>query len=142
MDRSMTPWHPIADLSELLDQAISRFGNGDGWNPRIDVVKKNGELLLRADLPGVKPDEIKVEVEDGVLTVSGEHDEKTEKKTERYLRRERSYGSFSRSMALPEGVESDDIKATTDKGVLELRIPISTPKEKPAKTVKVESKAA
>lgn len=101
MERSMTPWHPIADLSELLDQAISRFGNGDGWNPRIDVVKKNGELVLRADLPGVKPDEIKVEVEARVLTVSGEHEEKAEEKKENYLRRERRYGSFSRSMALP-----------------------------------------
>lgn len=58
MERSLTRWHPIADLSELLDQAITRFGDGDGWNPRIDVLKKEGELVLRADLPGVKPDEI------------------------------------------------------------------------------------
>lgn len=142
MERSLTRWHPIADLSELLDQAITRFGDGDGWNPRIDVVKKEGELVLRADLPGVKPDEIKVEVEDGVLTVSGEHEEKTEEKEDRYLRRERRYGSFSRSMALPEGVKSDDIEASTVDGVLELKIPVPTPKEKPAKTVKVESKTA
>jgi Hsp20/alpha crystallin family len=100
MESTITRWHPIADLSELLDQALTRFGDGYAWNPRIDVVKK-----------------------------------------ERYLRRERRYGSFSRSMALPEGVKSDDIEATTSDGVLELRIPIPAPKEKPAKTVKVEPKS-
>jgi HSP20 family protein len=141
MESTITRRHPIADLSELLDQALTRFGDGSGWNPRIDVVKKEGELVLRADLPGVKPDQIKVEVEDGVLTVSGEHEEKTEEKKERYLRRERRYGSFSRSMALPEGVKSDDIEATTSDGVLEVRIPLPDPKEKPTKTVKVEPKS-
>jgi HSP20 family protein len=141
MESTITRWHPIADLSELLDQALTRFGDDYGWNPRIDVVKKEGELVLRADLPGVKPDQIKVEVEDGVLTVSGEHEEKTEEKKERYLRRERRYGSFSRSIALPEGVKSDDIEATSSDGVLELRIPIPAPREKPAKTVKVEPKS-
>jgi HSP20 family protein len=141
MESTITRWHPIADLSELVDQALSRLGDGNGWNPRIDVVKREGELILRADLPGVKPDEIKVEVEDGVLTVTGEHEQKTEEKKERYLRRERRWGSFSRSMALPEGVKSDDIEATTTDGVLELRIPVPAPKEKPAKTVKVEPKS-
>lgn len=146
MERSMTRWHPLSDLSELLDQALSRLGDGDGWNPRFDVVKKEGALVLRADLPGVKPDEIKVEVEDGVLTVSGEHEEKTEEKTEekkdRYLRRERRYGSFSRSIPLPEGVTADEIEATTGDGVLEVKIPVPAAKEKPTKTVKVEVKSA
>jgi hypothetical protein len=65
MESTITRWHPIADLSELIDQALTRLGDGNGWNPRIDVVKKEGELVLRADLPGVKPDEVEVEVEDG-----------------------------------------------------------------------------
>lgn len=142
MERAMTRWHPISDLNELFDQALSRLGDGYGWNPRIDVVKKEGELVMRADLPGVKPEEIKVEVEDGILTVSGEHEQKTEEKDERYLRRERRFGSFSRSMSLPEGVKADDVEASTVDGVLELRIPLPTPKEKPAKTVKVQSKSA
>jgi HSP20 family protein len=142
MERFLTRRHPIADLSELLDQAMLRLGDGEGWNPRIDVVKKEDQLVLKADLPGVKPDEIKVEVEGGVLTVSGEHEETSEETKERYLRRERHCGSFSRSMALPEGVNADDIKANTVDGVLELRIPIPTPEEKPTKAVKVESKTA
>ena len=142
MDTSLTRWHPFSDLSELLDQALSHLGDGDGWNPRFDVVKKEGELVLRADLPGVKPDEIKAEVEDGVLTVSGEHEEKTEEKKERYLRRERRFGTFSRSIPLPEGVTADEIEATTGDGVLELKIPVPTAKEKPTKTVMVGVKNA
>ncbi len=134
-------WHPLADLSELRERLDQIFaGNGESWNPRIDVVKKEGEIVLKADLPGVKPEEIDVEVEDGVLTVSGEHEEKTEEKEERYLRRERRYGSFSRSMALPEGVKAEDIEANTVDGVLELRIPMPKPAEKPKQTVKVHPK--
>lgn len=141
MESAVTRWHPITELGELFDQALSRLGNGNGWNnPRIDVVKKEGEIVLRADLPGVKPDEIEVEVEDGVLTVSGEHEEKTEEKEEHYLRRERRYGSFSRSMTLPDAVNADDIEATTTDGVLELRLPVQAPKEKATRTIKVGSK--
>jgi HSP20 family protein len=101
---------------------------------------REGEMVVKADLPGVKPDEINVELEEGVLTVSGEHEEKTEEKGERFLRRERRYGSFSRSMALPAGVDPDAIEANTTDGVLELRVPLLKPEEKPTKTIKVESK--
>lgn len=141
MASAMTRWRPIADLSELrerLDQALGT--NGESWNPRIDVVKKEGEIVLKADLPGVKPDEIEVEVEDGVLTVSGEHEEESEEKEERYLRRERRFGSFSRSMVLPEGVTAGDIEANTTDGVLELTIPMPKPERKPTETVKVRPK--
>lgn len=141
MANTITRWRPFADLGDLrewLDQAFA--GDAETWNPRIDVVKREGEMRLKADLPGVKPDEIKVEVEDGVLTVSGEHEEKSEEKKEHYLRRERRYGSFSRSMALPEGVKAEDIQANTSDGVLELTIPLPKPEEKPSKTVKVHPK--
>jgi len=141
MASAMARWRPIADLSELRERLDQAFGtNGESWNPRIDVVKKEGEIVLKADLPGVKPDEIEVEVEDGVLTVSGEHEEQSEEKEERYLRRERRFGSFSRSMALPEGVTAGDIEATTTDGVLELTIPLPKPERKPTETVKVQPK--
>lgn len=142
MPTSMTRRRPLGELSELRDWFEQAFADGEGWNPRIDVVKKDGELLMKADLPGVKPEEIEVEVEDGVLTVSGEHEEKSEEKEERYLRRERRYGSFSRSMTLPEGVKADDIEAGTTDGVLELRIPLPTSEEKPARKVKVHPRKA
>jgi HSP20 family molecular chaperone IbpA len=74
------------------------------WTPEIDVVRDNGNLIVRADVPGIKPEEVTIEIEDDILTVSGEHEERTEHKDEHYLRRERRYGSFCRSMALPAGL--------------------------------------
>jgi HSP20 family protein len=81
-------------------------------------------LTLRADVPGIAPEDIKITVEDGVLTVSGEHEERAEKEEEGYLRRERRYGSFRRSMVLPPEADAGQIKATTKNGVVEVTIPI------------------
>ena len=84
--------------------------------------------MVRADIPGIKPEEVKIEVEDDILTVSGQHEERKEEKDENdYLRRERRYGSFVRSLALPAGVEAKKIKAKTHDGVVEVTIPL--PKE-------------
>lgn len=143
MATQMARWRPISDLGDLwerFDQALAGFGDGGGWSPRIDVVKRESEIIVRADVPGVKPEEIDVEVEDGILTLSGEHEEKIEEKEERYLRRERRYGSFSRSMTLPEGVKADDIEATSTDGVLELRVPLPKPEQKPKRTVKIKTR--
>lgn len=82
---------------------------------------------------------MKIEVEDKVLTVSGEHREETEEKKEHYMRRERRYGSFSRSMVLPEGVTAEDVEATTEDGVLEVTIPV--PKAAEKQQVEVKSKS-
>jgi HSP20 family protein len=104
---------------------LDRLARPDGgWAPAIDVVRDNGNLVLRADVPGIKPEEIKVEVEDGVLTVSGEHEQSDETKDADYVRRERSYGSFSRSLVLPSGVDAGAIKATTRDGVVEVTVPL------------------
>ena len=106
------------------------------WAPAIDVVRDNGNLVIRADVPGMKPEEVKIEVADDILTVSGEHEERKEEKgKDNYLRRERRYGSFSRSMALPPGVEAKKIKAKTHDGVVEVTIPL--PKEAKKETVKI-----
>lgn len=102
------------------------------------MVKHNGDLVLRADLPGVKPDEVKIEVEGDVLTVSGEHREEKEEKDDHYMRRERRYGSFTRSMVLPHGVKADDIEAKSEDGVLEVKIPM--PKEEERQTIEVKTK--
>jgi HSP20 family protein len=124
----LTRWEPFADFGDLrsrLDQMSDRLARREGgWAPAIDVVRNDGNLVLRADVPGIKPDEIKVEVEDGVLTVSGEHEQSRETKEADYVRRERSYGSFSRSLVLPSGVDARAIKATTKDGVVEVTIPL------------------
>lgn len=143
MPGTLTRWEPFAELGELrgrLDRLFDELWDGGlapasgerTYTPAIDVSHENGNLVLRADVPGIKPDEVKIELEDGVLTVSGEHKEEHEEKGKHYLRRERRYGSFCRSIALPEGVRAEDIKATTQDGVLEVTVglPQAAKKEK------------
>jgi HSP20 family protein len=128
MAGALTRWEPFADLGELrtrFDRMVDQLARPDGkWVPAVDVVRDDGRLVLRADVPGIKPDEVKIEVEDGILTVSGEHEASGEEKNANYVRRERSYGSFSRSLALPAGVDAGAIKATTKDGVVEVTIPL------------------
>ncbi len=107
-------------------------------DPSVDVIRKDGSVVLRADLPGIKPEDVKVTVEDDVLTVSGEHSEESETEEDEYMRRERRFGSFSRSMSLPPGVKAEDIDSTTKDGVLEVTIPF--PKSEEKKAVEIETK--
>ncbi len=145
MTTELTEWRPFSDFAELrhrLDQAFRDLSDGaqHGWTPSVDLVRRDDALVLRADIPGIKPEDVEIEVEDNVLTVSGEHREETEEKKEHYMRRERRIGSFSRSMILPEGVTADDVEATTEEGVLEVTIP--APKAAEKQQVKVKLKSA
>ncbi len=129
MPGTLTRWDPFAEMAELrgrFDRLLEDFGTSRAraWTPAVDVVRADDNLVLRADMPGIKPEEIKIEIREGYLTVSGEHEETTEEKEKEYVRRERRYGSFSRSMPLPDGVEAKKIKATTHDGVLEVTIPL------------------
>jgi HSP20 family protein len=135
MPGTVTRWEPFAELGELrtrMDRMFDELWEGQGragvaprsWSPAIDVVHENGNLVLRADVPGIKPDEVKIEVQDDILTVSGSHEEKKEEKDKRFLRRERRFGSFARSMTLPTGVDPKQIKAKTHDGVVEVTIPL------------------
>jgi HSP20 family protein len=140
MPGTLTRWYPFAELGELrsrFDRMFEEFSDGRErtWTPAIDVVRENGNIVVHADIPGIKPEEVKIEVEDDILTVSGEHEEHKEQKDTNYVRRERRYGSFSRSMALPPGVEAKNIKATTHDGVVEVTIPL--PKEATKETVTI-----
>jgi HSP20 family protein len=115
-------------------------GRERGWMPAIDVERNNGNLVVRTDVPGIKADEVKIEIEDDILTVSGEHEERSREKDKHFLRRERRYGSFSRSLALPVGVDAKKIKATTRDGVVEVTIPL--PQEPEKKKVEIKPTAA
>ena len=135
MPSTLTRWDPFAEFVELrsrferlLEEVEPR---GRAWTPAIDVVRDNGHLVLRADIPGIKPEEVAIEVDEGVLTVSGKHEEATEDTGEHYVRRERRYGSFMRRLALPEGVDPKKIKASTKDGVLEVTIPLPKEAAKP-----------
>src|SRR5581483_3230831 len=144
MATTLTRWDPFADLADLrerLDRAFGEIADGDrAWAPRIDLVREKDRMVLRADLPGIKPEEVEITVEDGILHVSGKHEESKEEKAKHYLRRERRYGSFSRSLALPDGVDPERIEAGFSDGVLEVTIPV--PSEKGARKVQIKPRGA
>ena len=94
------------------------------WVPQIEVHQNNGQLLVRADLPGLTKEDVNVELTDDMLTISGERKEEKEEKREGYYRSERSYGSFYRELPLPEGAKTEDAAATFRNGVLEITIPV------------------
>ena len=104
--------------------------------------EKDGRLVTKVDLPGVKKEDVKVEVTDGHLSISGERRSEAEEKKDQYYRLERHYGSFSRTVPLPDGVKLDDVKATFADGVLEVSVPLPTRPDSKVRKVEIEGKAA
>jgi HSP20 family protein len=92
------------------------------WAPSMDVLQKDGDLVVRAELPGVKLDDVNITVHDNLLTISGERRSEQEEERAGYFVRERRYGSFRRSMQLPEGVDEENIRARFVDGVLEVAL--------------------
>jgi HSP20 family protein len=128
-------WDPARELDSLQGE-VNRlfdtfFGNGGQgqfararrWVPAMDLVETDDHLVLRADLPGLTEDDINIEIKDNVLTVSGERKAEHTERQEGFYRVERAFGGFSRSLSLPEGIDSDKVSAEFDKGVLEVRVP-------------------
>lgn len=110
-----------------------------GWTPGIDVFERDGRLVTRVDLPGVKKEDVKVEVADGHLSISGERKSEAEEKNDQYYRVERQYGSFSRTVPLPKGVKLDDVKATFADGVLEVSVPLPAAPAAAVRKVEIET---
>ena len=127
-----------SDMNRLFDGFFSPRGNGNSvrrWLPAMDLIEAEGDLVLRADLPGVREDDVEIEIRDGALTISGERKTEHEDQREGYHRVERAFGSFSRSLTLPKGVDADAVSASFDRGVLEVRIP--KPEERKPKRVRI-----
>lgn len=129
MPGTLTRWDPFtefADLRTRFDRMLGELavGREREWMPAIDVLRDEHKLVMRANLPGIKPEEVKIEVKDDMLTISGEHEELIEETEKDYVRRERHFGSFSRTMALPPGCDAEHIEAHTHDGVLEVTIPL------------------
>ena len=110
------------------------------WSPTIEVFEREGRLITRADLPGVKKDDVKVEVTDHGLSISGERRTEKEETKEHVYRTERSYGSFHRVVPLPEGVKLDDVKASFADGVLEVSVPLPTAAAPAVRTVAIDDR--
>jgi HSP20 family protein len=108
------------------------------WSPRIDVFERDQRLVTSIDLPGMKKEDVKVEVTDGQLTISGERKHETEEKGEHFYRSEREYGSFYRAVPLPAGAKVEDVKATFTEGVLEVSVPLPPRPEAKVRTVDIQ----
>ena len=129
-------WEPVAELNTLqnemnrlfntfFDQPAPTSRGGvptRRWIPAMDLVETGDHYVLRADLPGLSDEDVTIQLQDNVLTVSGERKAEHETQQEGYYRLERAFGDFSRSVTLPDGVDPDAVQAHFDRGVLEIRI--------------------
>ena len=113
-------WDPFAEMSRVHDRFFARSGNerDSAYRPAVDIFEDKDGIHVRADLAGVKPEDIKVNVENNVLSISGERKLENAEKRDGYHRVERVYGSFSRSFALTDQVDAENIDAKYDNGVL------------------------
>lgn len=136
---------PFSALQREIDRLFDDFTHG--WpalsrvpelSPSMDVIETDKEIEITAELPGLKEKDVQVNVADNVLTIKGEKKSETEEKDKNYRLYERSYGAFSRTLDLPEGIDPDAIKASISNGVLK----VTVPKPAPAQVKKVEVKAA
>jgi len=148
--RDVTAWRPISDLmgdvvnmQSEIDRMFDRFRGGildesgaTAFMPPVDITEDETNFIIRAELPGVKKQDVSITVQNGVLTVRGEKKQEVEKKEGNVHRVERSYGTFQRSFTLPTSVKSDKIEASYDNGVLA----ISLPKSEEAKPKEIEVK--
>lgn len=126
-------------MSTLAGATTPGNGRSSNWLPAVDVWETGNELVLSFDLPGIPEDKITVELDDNVLTVSGERARTQEHTSERFYRFERRFGTFSRSVTLPVGVTESDITANYRDGVLEVRVP--KPEEQKPKRIQVGTQA-
>jgi HSP20 family protein len=134
---ALTKWNPFRELEEIQSRLSSLFGRtplrGLGeetmtvseWTPLVDITENEKEYLIKAELPEVKKEDVKVTVENGTLSITGERKVEKEEKGKKYHRVERAYGSFMRSFTLPEGTTGDKVSAEFKDGVLKVHLPKS-----------------
>jgi HSP20 family protein len=122
-------------LEEFPSDALSQTA---AWAPQVEVFEKDGRLIVRAEVPGLKKEDVKVEVTDEALIIQGERKREHEDKGEGLYRSERSYGRFYRVIPLPEGTSAEGARATFKDGVLEVSLPAPRREEKRAKQIQVQ----
>jgi HSP20 family protein len=137
-------WRPFQELRKEIDRLFNEFFNRPvlpekfewfEWTPAVDVSETEDSIVVKADLPGVKPEEIEINLSDNILTIRGEKKREEEEKKENFYRVERYYGSFMRAIQLPTEVDVEKVKATYKDGVLKVVLP---KKVEPKKSIKVE----
>lgn len=146
---ALVRWEPLREMATLQNEMNRLFGtffdtptsavSGNGarrWMPAMDLLETEDQFVLRADLPGLTEEDVRIEVEDRTLTVSGERKAEHETNGEGYYRLERATGAFARTLTLPDGVDAEGIAARFDNGVLEVRIP--KPEERKPRRVAIQ----
>src|SRR6187551_1559439 len=148
----VTTWNPLREMDEaqnrlnriFLGGFPSRMGSGEihslmvaDWSPEVDISQDDHEYLLKADLPEMKKDDVRVTVEDGILSVSGERKSEKEDQKRKFHRIERAFGNFKRSFSLPEDADSTKVTAEFRDGVLKIHLPTTTKAKSKALEVKV-----
>jgi len=150
---ALMKWTPSKDMERLFEEFFEdpfltglrrrlpmwkRFKEFEGIWPAVDMVDKKDEIVVKAEVPGVEKDDMNISLTENTLTIKGETKKEKETKEEDYYYSERSYGSFARTLTLPEKVQTDQVKANFKNGILEIHLPKS-PEAKP-KEIKVDVK--
>lgn len=151
--KELTPWKPMRELetlerrmSDMFDRFHERFFGGarersvwgEEWAPAIESHVEKGNLVVKADLPGIDPKEVSISVTGNQLRIEGERKQEEKKEEKDYFYQEVSYGKFVRTVPLPEGVDTEKIKANYKNGVLEISMP--APKQLESKKIQIEVK--
>ena len=144
-------WAPLRNVATLQDRINRIFNEAfadskdfedevsmSAWRPVVDIFDTNNAIVIKAELPGIKKDDVSVDVKDNVLTIKGERSFSKEIKEENYYRKERSFGKFQRSFTLPEAIEPAGIKANFKNGVLEIEVPKAEEKKPKQISINVE----
>ena len=144
---AMTRWDPFRDLMSIQNEMNRLFGRTYGgdvgestrgaWTPALDVFETQEKFVITMELPGVSPDDVDISVEDSTLMVRGERKFYSEQQEESFLRIERRFGEFTRSLTLPSTADAESIQASFDQGVLTIEVP----KREEAKPRKISIKA-
>jgi HSP20 family protein len=147
----ISPFSVVKRFGEEMDRLFGDFGldrnwippaltgeAGRTWTPQVEIFERDGELVVRADLPGLKKEDVKVELADDGLTIEGERRSEHEENGEGYYRSERSYGNFYRRLPLPEGANPDDATAKFHDGVLEVTMPARKPVTRTARKLAIQ----
>jgi HSP20 family protein len=146
---SLVKWDPWQEIEDMFDRYTRAVGwpRGKGqqevattvdWSPRVDIAETSDQFVIKAEIPEVNAKDVKVTVDNGVLSLSGERKQEKEEKGKRFHRVERYYGSFSRSFSLPDNVDGTKVKASFKEGMLTLTIPKTEATKPKAIEVKIE----
>lgn len=145
---NIVTWEPFASFEGLLNSTPSLLrrmrplesngGTKFEWSPSADISESDKEFLVRAELPAVKKEDVRITVDNGMLTISGERKQREEETKEKFHRVETFYGSFSRSFSLPDAVDAAAIRAESKDGIVTIHVPKTATEEKKPKEIKVQ----